>query len=184
MWSDPIRSQASRTSHLKTSFRERGKELNNALRMSITSSQVSRSSLPAKSRFQVSHFFVFFPCMLAMPLCLQLHPKAATLTFGLWITTFDLWYSLIRSAEYELKNWGESIKAVGPNWSRIPTTALNSFYLLEGYSRYDKKLVSTKQHTRLCDRRLCMCDRRLNTAVLAFRSNIKRISDDLALCFV
>ena len=53
-----IRSQASRTSHRKTSFWEWGR---NALRMSVTSvliaAQVSRSSLPREKRFQVSCFF-------------------------------------------------------------------------------------------------------------------------------
>ena len=47
--------------------------------------------------------------------------------------------------------------AIKSNPSRIPTTALSSFNLLKGYSRFDKDWPHTKQHIviRLCERRLC-----------------------------
>ena len=119
-----IRSQASRTSHLKTSFWERGTELNNALRMSITSSQVCRSSLPAKSRFQVSHFFCVLSLYACYALVFAITPQGSNVDLrfvnnDVWFVVFAYSFREVRTEELRRKPWSSWTQLV-PNSNYSP----------------------------------------------------------------
>ena len=79
--------------------------------------------------------------------------------------------------------FAHSLAIIKSNRSRIPTTALSSFNLLEGYSRFDEDWSHTKQHIviRLCERRLRSASTKTTEhGRKHFAYTVERFSEDFA----
>ena len=143
-----IRSQAfRRTSHLKTSFWERGTELNNALRMSLTSAVDRRlgDRCPRKPFSGKTFIPGSFPvCLLcpcfATPQGSNVNLRLVNNDVSLICVIFAYSFGGVQPL-YFISPWSSWVELV-----RIPTTALSSFNVISW--------KGMEHQTRLCDRRL------------------------------